>query len=93
MKENKNHLILMIMHMDKIIKRMNNKTFEIWIQDEILQDAVCMRLMALTECIKNFLKQRPEIFDQYPSILWEDIIRFREKITHHYEGINFDMVW
>ena len=44
-----------------------------------------MRLMSLAESIKEHLKTSPELAANYPQIPWDDIIRFRDKIAHHYE--------
>ncbi|MDY0306956.1 MAG: DUF86 domain-containing protein [Desulfovibrionaceae bacterium] len=89
----KNHLMLMSLHCEKIISKMHGKSFEDWAKDENLRDAVCMRLMSLSECIKEYLKECPALPYDYDYIPWDDIARFRDKIAHHYEGIDFDLVW
>jgi uncharacterized protein with HEPN domain len=72
---------------------MDGKTLEDWARDENLRDAVCMRLMSLAECIKEYLKVCPALPEEYPHVPWSDIARFRDKIAHHYEGIDYDLVW
>jgi uncharacterized protein with HEPN domain len=84
---------LMKLHCDKIIFRLENLNRQNWMEDEILRDAVCMRLLSLADCIKEYLRVNPEITDQNPNIPWDEIIRFRDKIAHHYHGIDHDIVW
>lgn len=86
MSGNKRYSELMLLHCEKIFNKMAGRTYQDWLNDENLRDAVCMRLMSLTECIKEHLKEHPAIFEEYPHIPWENIIRFRDKIAHHYEG-------
>lgn len=93
MSGDKDYFTLMKVHCDKIFIKMENKTRQDWIQDENLRDAVCMRLMSLSESIKEYLKENPNLPDEYPDIPWNNIVRFRNKIAHHYEGIDYDVVW
>ncbi len=89
----KNYLMLMNLHCEKVVSKMHGKTLGDWAEDENLRDAVCMRLMSLAECIKEYLKEYPALPEDYPDIPWNDIARFRDKMAHHYEGIDFDLVW
>lgn len=89
----KNYLMLMGLHCEKVVSKMHDKGIEDWAEDENLRDAVCIRLMSLAECIKEYLKEYPDLPEDYPQIPWDDIARFRDKMAHHYEGIDFDLVW
>lgn len=89
----KNYLLLMNLHCEKVVGKMDGKSLDDWARDENLRDAVCMRLMSLAECVKEYLKERPALPDDHPHIPWDDIARFRDKIAHHYEGIDYDVVW
>ena len=84
---------LMLLHCSKILAKMDARTHQDWMADENLRDAVCMRLMSLAECVKEYLKENPTLPDEFPHIPWDDIVRFRDKIAHHYEGIDYDIVW
>ena len=86
MKEVKNYSTLMMLHCGKILTKMEGRTLQDWWNDENLRDAVCMRLLSLTECIKEYIKENPAITDKFPDIPWDDIVRFRDKIAHHYGG-------
>jgi len=89
----KDYLLLMNLHCEKVVRKMDGKTLEDWATDENLRDAACMRLMSLAECIKEYLKGHPALAEEYPHVPWGDIARFRDKIAHHYEGMDYDLVW
>ena len=93
MNADKDYSNLMFLHCSKILSKMDGRTYGDWVNDENLRDAVCMRLMSLAECVKEYLKENPELPDEYPHIPWDNIVRFRDKIAHHYEGIDYDLVW
>ena len=89
----KNYVALMLLHCEKALAKMDGRTRQDWVNDENFRDAVCMRLMSLTECIKEYLKDTPALSNEFPHISWDNIVRFRDKIAHHYEGIDYDIVW
>jgi uncharacterized protein with HEPN domain len=93
MSGHKDYFRLLMMHCDKIFERIENFTLEDWRRDDTLQDAVCMRLMALAECVKVCLKKNPSLSDEFPDIPWTRIARFRDRIAHHYENVDIDVIW
>ena len=93
MSDAKNYVALMLLHCEKALAKMDGRTQQDWANDENLRDAVCMRLMSLTECIKEYLKETPVLSNKFPHIAWDNIVRFRDRIAHHYEGIDYDVVW
>jgi uncharacterized protein with HEPN domain len=89
----KNYIGLMVIHCDRILHYIKGITYQDWVDNWMLQDAVCKRLDSLTECIKEHLKRNPSIRDEFPGIPWDDIVAFRNRDVHHYESTNFDVVW
>lgn len=87
----------MQLHCLKILQKLNGKNISDWGQDENLRDAVCMRLLALAENTKEYIKickkSGSPLTSQFPEIPWNEIARFRERLAHHYEGIDYDIVW
>ena len=58
--------------------------------DTKTQDAVMRNL----EIIGEATKQLPETVRQQAShIPWRNIARMRDKLIHHYFGVNLDIVW
>jgi len=93
MSADKDFTALMLRHCMKIRQWMEGVTKAEWGKDEILRDAVCMRLFALSESAKSSLAIRKSLPAEYPAIPWDEIARFRDKTAHHYEGIDYDEVW
>lgn len=89
----KDYLSLMRQQCDAVLRKMRGKTRADWGADENLRDAVCLRLLALAENVKEYLRIHPDLPDEHPEIPWRDIVKFRERIAHHYEGIDYDIVW
>lgn len=60
---------------------------------KLMLDAICMRLMALSELVKRHIRHNPEFPFKYPEIDWVRIIRFRDFISHHYEELDFEVIF
>jgi uncharacterized protein with HEPN domain len=58
-----------------------------------LLDAIVARLQATGESIKRVLKLNNFLPEKYPSIEWDKIIRFRDFISHHYEKLDYEIVF
>jgi uncharacterized protein with HEPN domain len=58
--------------------------------DDMRVDGVLFNLMTIGEAVKNI---PDELQSQYPDIRWRDIGRFRDRIVHHYFGLDIDIVW
>jgi len=61
----KNYPGLMLLHCGKILTKMEGRTHQDWVHDENLRDAVCMRLMSLAECAKEYLKENAALPDEF----------------------------
>ncbi len=51
-------------------------------------DSIAMRLQTIGESIKKIEKYNPRIFDKRKEVNWNDVIRMRDLISHHYYVIN-----
>jgi len=56
-------------------------------------DAIVTRLQAVGENLKRMNKNNPQILQKYPSVDWEKIIRFRDFISHHYEKLDYEIIY
>ncbi|MCC7527172.1 MAG: DUF86 domain-containing protein [Candidatus Melainabacteria bacterium] len=56
----------------------------------LIQDAVIRNLQIIGEAIKELSN---ELKDQNPDIEWRNASRMRDKLTHDYFEVNYDIVW
>lgn len=62
-------------------------------QGNLLLDSIVTRLQAIGENIKNIAKKHPEFLEKHTEIEWNKIIRFRDFISHHYEMLDYEIVF
>jgi uncharacterized protein with HEPN domain len=74
----------------RILLYTENINFEQFQEDFKTQDAVLRNLEVLGEAAKNI----PDDFrDKHPDLPWTDMARTRDRLIHHYFGVNLDVVW
>lgn len=56
-------------------------------------DATLMRLQSIGETLKKIDKEHPETLKNYSEINWDEIIRLREIISHHYEQVSNEIIY
>lgn len=54
------------------------------------QDAVLRNLEILGEAAKHI---PDEVSAQYPNLPWREMAGTRDRLIHHYFGVNLDVVW
>ena len=62
--------------------------YERFLQDIKTQDAVVRNLEIIGEAAKNISNKK-----EYPQIPWKKLAGVRDKLIHHYFGVNYDVVW
>ncbi len=55
-----------------------------------IRDANIRRLEIIGEAVKNTSKK---LKDTHEEVAWVEIIGTRDKIIHHYFGVNLEIVW
>lgn len=58
-----------------------------------LLDAIVTRLQAVGENVKRLLKHNTSLEKKHPNIEWEKIIKFRDFISHHYEKLDYEVIF
>jgi uncharacterized protein with HEPN domain len=74
----------------RIILYTSNMEYSTFLQDFKTQDAVIRNVEILGEAAK-LLSHETKI--KYPAMPWKDIANTRDKLIHHYFGVNVDIIW
>lgn len=75
---------------DRVISYAMGMSWDEYIKDYKTQDAVVWNLEVIGEAAKNLTD---EFRRQHPGIPWRDMMGTRDRLTHHYFGINQEIVW
>jgi|WetSurMetagenome_2_1015567.scaffolds.fasta_scaffold1050411_1 uncharacterized protein with HEPN domain len=76
--------------MDKIERYMEGQSFDHFIQDEKLIDAVERNLEKIGEaasCLPDDLRNK------YPEVPWKSMIGLRNIVIHHYFGVDREIIY
>jgi len=65
-------------------------TYEAFLADTRTQDAVIRNLEIIGEATKNLSS---ELRAKYPDISWKGMAGVRDRLIHHYFGVNLDIIW
>ena len=64
--------------------------YENFLEDIKTQDAVVRNLEIIGEAAKNITD---ELKEKHSQIRWKDLAGIRDKLIHHYFGVNLEIVW
>ena len=65
-------------------------SYEAFLQDTMVQDAVVRNLEIIGEAAKGF---SADFRKKHKAIRWQDIAGMRDRLIHHYTGVNWSIVW
>ncbi len=65
-------------------------TYQAFLEDTKTQDAVIRNLEIIGEATKNLSK---ELRERYSHVPWKGMAGVRDRLIHHYFGVNLDIVW
>lgn len=75
---------------EKIFKYTKDISYEEFISNDMIKDAVERNFEIIGEAVKNL----PEDFrNQYPHIPFKQIAGMRDKLIHDYFGVDYEIVW
>ena len=80
----------MIEYIDKIQGYCDDKTYEDFVEDDILVEACVFNLAQLGETAH---KISDEIVKLHPEVAWKEVYGLRNRLVHDYEGTNPKLVW
>ena len=81
------HILDAIARIDEYLTGIDETRFH---QTNLVQDGVIRQLEIIGEATKQV---SPETRAQYPQIPWQDVAGMRDKLIHHYFGVDLDVVW
>ena len=58
-----------------------------------LLDAIAMRLQVIGESVKRIQKMSPASLKPYSHIEWNKIAKLRDLVSHHYEQVDYEIVY
>ena len=67
-----------------------NLDYKSFIRDTKTQDAIVRNIEIIGEAVKNISE---DFRNLYPEIPWKNIAGMRDKLIHHYFGVNIDIIW
>ena len=73
-----------------ILKNCEGLELQDLMNDDLLQRACLRSLEVIGEAVKNVSE---DLKTQYPDLEWTKIAGLRDKLIHHYFGIDWDIVW
>ncbi|MBI5602597.1 MAG: DUF86 domain-containing protein [Deltaproteobacteria bacterium] len=59
-------------------------------KDDKTRSAVVWKIENIGEAAKNIPKQ---VRDKYRGLPWSDLAKIRDKVRHHYFGVDYEIVW
>jgi len=81
------HILDAIARIDEYLTGIDEDNFH---QIHLVQDGVIRQLEIIGEATKQV---SPETRSQYPQIPWQDVAGMRDKLIHHYFGVDLNTVW
>lgn len=76
--------------MERIAEYTENYTLSLFRNDQKTVDAVIRNFEIIGEASKNI---STEIKQKYTHIPWDEMYALRNKITHEYFGVDFEIIW
>lgn len=73
-----------------LLKEYAENTFDDFLNNERLSRAICRSLEIIGEASN---KMDPDLKVKYPLVAWREMSDIRNRIIHHYFGIDQDIVW
>jgi uncharacterized protein with HEPN domain len=86
------HLYLsdIILSMERVKEYIAGLDFQHFKWDYKTVDAVIRNFEIIGEATKNLPNN---LKDKYPSIPWEEMYRLRNRISHEYFGVDYEIIW
>lgn len=84
------HILEALNRIFAYVEDMNEVGF---LQNTLAQDAVIRNLEVLGEASQNLKRYHTDFIVQYPEVPWEKMYWMRNRFSHGYFSIDFELVW
>jgi len=81
------HILDSIRDIEESTDNISKKEF---MEDKDVKDATIRRIEVIGEAVKNLSSS---FRNKYPHIPWKEIVGTRDKMIHHYFGVDLNIVW
>jgi uncharacterized protein with HEPN domain len=81
------HILENIFDIESFTKNVSKENF---LENKEKQNAIIRSLEIIGEAVKNLPQN---IKTKYKNVPWKEIAGTRDKITHHYFGIDLELIW
>ncbi len=59
-------------------------------KNKMMQSAIIRQIEVIGEAVKNLPK---DFTSKYPTVPWKDVVGTRDKMIHHYFGVDLDFIY
>ncbi len=81
------HILDSIERIEEYTEGMEGPDF---LSNKLVQDGTIRQIEIIGEATKNLSK---DFREKYPQVPWKDIAGMRDRLIHHYFGVNLKDVW
>jgi uncharacterized protein with HEPN domain len=89
-RRDKEYLSDIIEAIERIEEYAKGLAYSDFLKDKKTQDAIIRNLEVIGEAAKGVTSALKK---EYSDIPWNDMARLRDRLAHHYFGINYEIVW
>ena len=82
-----NHILESISNIEEFSKDLSKEQL---LKDKKTQSAIIRQIEIIGEAVKNLPKS---FTSKNPQVEWASIARTRDKLIHHYFGVNLETIW
>ncbi|MBI5242830.1 MAG: DUF86 domain-containing protein [Elusimicrobia bacterium] len=76
--------------MQRVASYTQDSSYKQFMGDTKTQDAVLRNMEVIGEATKGLSTSLKKL---HPTVPWKDMAGMRDKVIHHYFGVNYDIVW
>lgn len=84
------HILESIERIEEYVSNMDEMAF---MASKLVQDAVVRNIEIIGEASNSILRVAPAFAAQYSSIPWQVMYAMRNRVSHGYDKVDFEMVW